>query len=138
MSYDASGPLQAALYQHLSADPALSAQIGTALYDQVPAGTLPGTYVTLGPENARIRRDASGQIAVHDITISVYTDAGGFQGAKEVAATISTRLQDGDLALSNGRLLALDFTNARARLLRNGALRRIDLRFRARIDTQTP
>ena len=52
MSYGVSAALQAAVYQHLAADVALSTLVGTAIYDAVPAGTGQGTLVAhiLGPD----------------------------------------------------------------------------------------
>lgn len=134
MSYATASALQAAIYQHLSDDPTLQALVGSAIFDQAPAGSLPETYVTLGVETARQVRDSSGQATRHDFTISVTTDARGFQGIKDVAGAVTDALQDAPLNLSNGRLSALDFRRATARRIGNGALRQIDLRFRARVD----
>lgn len=135
MSYAAAAALQAAIYQRLTSDAALSALVGGAIYDAVPAGTLPETYVTLGPEDVRDRSDASGGGAWHNLTISVLTVNAGFQRAKDVAAAISDALAGPDLTLGRGRLAGLNFYRARAR--RDGALRRIDLNFRARVDDAT-
>lgn len=134
MSYATASALQAAVYQHLLSDAALQALVGTAIYDQVPAGTLPSTYVSLGPETARQMRDSSGRATRHDFTISVTTDASGFQSIKDVAGAVTETLQDAPLELSLGRLSSLDFLRATARRVRSGALRQIDLRFRARVD----
>jgi hypothetical protein len=134
MSYAPASALQAAVYQRLRGDTAISAAVGAAIYDQVPAGTLPGTYVTLGPETAQTRRDSSGQSTRHDFTISVHTDAGGFQGIKSLAGAITEALQDAPLDLAQGRITALEFRRARARRLGNGALRQIDLWFRAQVE----
>lgn len=134
MSYASSGPLQAAVYQRLMADASVAASVGGAIYDQVPAGTLPGTYLTLGPELALSRQDASGLATQFDFTVSVHTDASGFQSIKAVAGAVTDALQDAPLTLSQGRLVGLVFRRARARLLRNGALRQIDLWFRATVE----
>lgn len=132
MSYAASAALQAAIYQRLASDAALAVLVGAAIYDAVPAGTLPDTYVTLGPEEVRDRSDGMGGGAWHLVTISVLTANAGFQRAKDVAALISDALAGAELTLGRGRLVALHFYRARAR--RDGALRRIDLTFRARVD----
>lgn len=134
MSYAISVALQAALYHRLATDPLLSSLVGTAIYDQVPAGTLPGTYVTLGPETAVQTGDSSGRSMRHDFIVSVTTDASGFQTIKDVAGAVADALQDAALDLPQGQVSLLDFRRARARRLANGALRQIDLRFRARID----
>jgi len=134
MSYGVSSALQAAIYQHLVNDVALTALIGGAIYDALPPGTLPATYVTLGPEDVRPGSDNSGVGAWHRVIISVVTDGAGFQAAKDVAAAISDALQDANLTLTRGRLTGLHFYRARARREGTGNLRRIDLTFRARVD----
>ena len=45
MTYALSGALQAAVYDLLQSDPGLTALIGDAVYDAVPGGSLPETYV---------------------------------------------------------------------------------------------
>ena len=55
--------------------------------------------------------------------------------AKAVAAAISDTLVDADLTLSRGRLVGLWFERATARRSGTaGSARRIDLRFRARVE----
>jgi Ni,Fe-hydrogenase maturation factor len=131
MSYAVAAALQAAVYQRLTADAALS---GTAIYDAVPPGTGPGTFVTIGPEDVRDRSDKSGHGAEHRLVISVVSDAAGFQEAKVVAAAVSEALVDAELVLARGRLIGLGFLRAVARRTENGTGRRIDLTFRARVE----
>ena len=134
MSYGVSAALQAAVYQHLLADAAVAGLVGTAVYDALPAGTLPSTYVSLGPEVVRDRSDKTGAGAEHEVTVSVVTDAAGDQGAKAVAGAVSDALVDADLVLSRGSLVGLWFVKAVARSDGTSGLRRIDLKFRARVD----
>ena len=134
MSYAVSAALQAAVYQALQADPVLEALVGEAIYDAVPPGTVTGTYVSLGPEDALDASDKTGAGATHDFVISVITDEAGFQAAKEVAAAISDVLVDAPLVLSRGALVGLWFLKARARRVETGEARRIDLTFRARVE----
>ncbi|WP_322865509.1 DUF3168 domain-containing protein [Aquicoccus sp. G2-2] len=133
MSYGVSAALQAAVYQALTGDAALVGLVGNAIYDALPTGTLPATYVTLGPESVREKSDKTGQGALHTIIISVVTDTAGFQAAKAVAAAVSDTLAGGDLSLVRGKLIYLNFDRALARLEGTGTQRRIDLRFRARV-----
>ena len=132
MSYAVAGALQAAVYQHLRADGALTALVGAAVYDAVPPGPLAGTYVSLGPEDVADASDKTGAGAVHDFVISVITDAAGFATAK--AAAVSDALVGADLALSRGRLVGLWFLRAKARRVEKADARRIDLVFRARVE----
>ncbi len=134
MSYAAASALQEAIYQALVNDAAVAAITNGAIYDAVPAGQLPPVYVTLGPEQVRERGDVSGGGAEHRIELSVVSDGAGFGQAKSVATAISDALHAADLTLSRGRLVFLNFERAVAK--RDGAanLRRIDLRFLARVE----
>lgn len=133
MSYAVSVALQAAVYQALSGDSALGAIVGNAVYDAVPAGSLPALYVRLGSEVAVDASDVSGAGAVHRITVSVITTSPGFAEAKAAAAAVSDVLHDADLALTRGRLISLRFERASARRIDSVSARQIDLRFRARV-----
>lgn len=134
MSYGVGGALQAAVYQRLQADSALSALVSGAVYDSVPPGPVTGTYVSLGPEDVRDASDQVGRGAVHEFTVSVVTDQAGFQGAKAVAAAVSDTLTGASLSLTRGRLVGLWFLAARARRVEKADVRRIDLTFRARVE----
>ena len=134
MSYGTSAALQTAVYQALVADTALQALVGTAIYDAPPAGVLPSTYVTLGEEDASDASTQTGSGALHDITVTVNSDAAGFATAKAVAAAISDVLDGAVLTLTRGHLVGLWFRRARARRVGVGDQRRIDLRFRARTE----
>lgn len=134
MSYAAGAALQAAVFTRLSTDAALVALVGAAIHDAMPPGPVSGTYVSLGPETVRDAADGSGPGAWHEFTVSVLSDAAGFQRVKEVAAAVSDALLAGpDLALTRGHLVGLWFLRARARRIETGGLRRLDLTFRARV-----
>ncbi|MGF6860060.1 hypothetical protein ABIE69_000615 [Rhodobacteraceae bacterium MBR-64] len=134
MSYAAAAALQAAIYQRLMADTALEALVAGAVFDAVPAGVVPALYVALGPEDVREAADKTGGGAEHRFTVSVVSDAAGFQGAKAAAAAVSDALVGAELILARGRLVGLWFMRAVARRQAGGAVRRIDLTFRARVE----
>jgi hypothetical protein len=134
MSYGVSAALQAAIFSHLQADVALTALVGSAIYDNAPSGSLPDTYVSLGPEDVRDRSDKTGFGALHLITISVISEAAGFNTAKLVGAAVSDALQGATLTLTRGVLCYINFDRATARRVGTGETRRIDLRFSARVD----
>ncbi|XDA96557.1 DUF3168 domain-containing protein [Sulfitobacter sp. LCG007] len=134
MTYALSGVLQSAVYAVLTSDPTLTGLVGNAIYDAVPSGTLPGTYVLLGPEQVRDASDKSGSGALHRLTIAVVTSQPGFATAKAAAAAISDALHDADMALSRGRLVYLHFDRAQARRILGGAGREVLLTFRARVE----
>lgn len=134
MSYGMSAALQGAVWSALSADATLAGLVGDAIFDAAPTGAVPATYVALGPERVRDGSTADGGGAVHDFTVSVVTEAAGFQAAKAAAAAVSDVLTGGTLSLSRGRVVGLWFLRARAERSESGALRRIDLTFRARLE----
>ncbi|QPM89924.1 DUF3168 domain-containing protein [Pseudooceanicola algae] len=134
MSYSVAAALQAAIYQQIAGNVSVAALVGSDIFDAPPTGTPPATYVTLGPESVRDRSDKTGNGARHDLTVSVVSDAAGFQTAKEVAAAVNDALDQPLPALSRGVLISLTFLKARAKLTDSGALRRIDLSFRALVE----
>lgn len=133
MSYGVSAALQAAVFQALAGDAVLTGLVGSAIYDAAPPGIVSGTYVSLGPEEVLDASDATGHGAVHQITVSVVTDAAGFAQAKQAAAAVSDALVDASLTLSRGVLVALNFHRAVAKRVQDADVRRIDLIFRARV-----
>ena len=134
MSYAVAAALQEAIYGRIANDPGVQALVGSAVYDAPPAGTLPSTWVLVGEEEVRGRSDVTAEGALHDLVISVLSDAAGFATAKAVAVAISDALAGPEPALSRGRIAALDFRSARARRGRSPGARRIDLWYRARVE----
>ena len=129
MSYAAAPALQQAVFLHLTNWPALA---GVAIYDAVPPNVT-GTFVLIGPEEARDQSDKTGAGAEHQMVISVITDATGFLSIKTIAADISDALINAALTLSQGQLISFLFLRASARRIEEGETRRIDLTFRARV-----
>lgn len=129
MSYGVAAALQAAVYQRLA-----GVLGGVALHDAIPPGGGTGTYVLLGPEEVTDRSDKTGRGAEHRFVVSVISDAEGFQAAKGIAADVSDALVDAALVLARGRLVGLGFVKAVAKRRDAGAVRRIDLTFRARVE----
>lgn len=131
MTYALSEALQGAVYDLLQNDAGLTALVGDAVYDALPAGSLPETYVRLGSEKVVDASDRSGAAAQHRFDVSVITSAPGFAQAKAVAAAICDALRDATPALSRGRVVDLYFYAASARRVDGAATRQIDLQFRA-------
>ncbi|ATQ54408.1 MULTISPECIES: DUF3168 domain-containing protein [Paracoccus] len=137
MSYAATAALQAAVYQVLREDDALHALVGDAIYDAMPVAAPAGTYVSLGPEEVRDAGDMTAAGSQHDFVVSVLSgsdDANGFSAVKAAAVAVSDALETARIGLARGRLAGLWFLRAKARRAENGAGRRVDLTFRARID----
>lgn len=129
MSYAAAAALQSAIFERLTTFPALA---GVAVYDAVPPNAT-GTFVLIGPEEARDQSDRTSAGADHQLVISVITDATGFLTIKTIAADISDALIGAPLTLTRGLLVQLLFLRASARRISEGETRRIDLSFRARV-----
>lgn len=136
MTYALSAALQKSLYQRLTNDATLATMVGTAIYDAVPVGALPETFVSLGSEQVRDASDQTGSGAVHRIDISVRTQKPGYAGAKAIAVAISDALHNADLSLERGRLVYLRFLRAEARRVDQSAGREIRMQFSARVDDQ--
>jgi hypothetical protein len=134
MSYATAAALQTALFQHLATDIALQGALDGAIYDAVPPATPPATYVLLGTEEATDRSDQLASAVEYRLTISVVTNATGFLPCKTIAALICDRLAQPLPALARGHLVGLWFDRAEARKVASGRIRRVDLRFRARLD----
>jgi hypothetical protein len=134
MSYAHAPALQAAVYGLLATDPALAVLID-GVHDAPPPGTPQGTYVVLGEDEALDRGDITGPGAEHRLTVAVVSDAAGFLTAKQAAARISDLMVAAAPVLDGARVVAIWFQDARARRLAGGTIRRIDLRFRIRIET---
>ncbi len=133
MTYALAAALQQAVYQQLSGDAALAAEVGPAIYDMVPAGPVPALYVMLGAETVLDRSDVSGGGALHRFTVTVVAEATGFSAAKRAAAAISDALVEAPLVLARGHLVGLWFDRATAARQANGD-RSIALRFSARLE----
>ncbi len=133
MSYGVSAALQTAVFQALSNDLTLQGLVGDAIYDAAPTGLVSALYISLGPEDVTDASDKTGYGAYHEFSVSVVADTAGFLLAKEAAVAISDILVDADFALSRGKLVFLTFLSARARHAQDSDVRRIDLRFRARV-----
>lgn len=136
MSYGMAGALQAAIYDTLINDEIVEALVGGAVYDAVPAGQLPQTYVSLGREIVQDASDKTGSGAVHNFDISIITTQPGFTVAKAVAAAVSDALRDADLALSRGRVVYLRFISAKALRVDGNVGREVRMRFRARLEDE--
>lgn len=134
MSYGAALALQEAVFAALSSDATVASEVGGAIYDAIPAGVLPQTYVVLGPEEARPRGDVGATGAAHMFMISVVTAQPGFATAKRAAVAISDALDGVSLPLSRGVISDLRLIKARAARTDGGTTRQIDLRFLAHVD----
>lgn len=133
MSFGTAAALQAAVFALLDADTALGALV-TGVHDEVPSGPVSGTYVTLGAGEVRDISDATGGIGDHRFVVSIISDAEGFAAVKAAAAAVTDALAGAAPVLTRGRVVCLSFQRARARRVRAGQVRRIDLTFGAIVE----
>lgn len=133
MTYAVASALQTAVYQTLAADTDITALVGSDIYDDLPPGTPPDTYISLGPETAQEASDISGDGAKHEFTISVVTDNGGFQTVKDIGGAVCDALINAELILARGYLVGLWFKQAKAARSDNATSRRVDLTFQAQV-----
>lgn len=131
MSYAMASVLQKAVFGVLSVDSSVQALSGGAVYDALPEGAVPGLFVLVGEEEVRDRSTQTGAMAAHRLVVSVVSEASGFRAAKDLAAAVSDALSGTAPVLDRGRIVNLSFLRARARRVRAGQTRRIDLTFRA-------
>jgi len=136
MTYAVAAALQKAVYEALSNDTEISGLVGGAIFDAVPSGLLPETFISLGSEQVRDASDGTGNGAVHRLDVQVRTQNPGFATAKALAVAVSDALHNADLALERGRLVYLRFLRAEARRVDQSAGREIRMQFSARVDDE--
>lgn len=136
MSYALSSALQASVYQALTDDVGLFAIVGDAIYDALPVGVVPPIYVSIGPETVVDASDSTGVGAVHRFTVSVVSDTPAFLAVKAAAGLVSDVLHGANLTLSRGYLVLMTFERATAARIDGASGRRIDLRFKARVEDE--
>lgn len=131
MSYQAAAALQGAIFDQLSGFAGLA---GVRIVDAMQPGAPSGSFILIGPEVVVDQSDKSGSGAEHRFEVAVISNAAGFLTAKGIAGAVSQALVDAPLTLAAGHLVSINFTRAVARRLDQGAVRRIDMSFRARIE----
>lgn len=130
MTYALAAPLQTAVYDRLTGDPALA---GVPVFDAAPDGAIGAVHVVLGAEDVRDRSDKTGRAAQHRFVLTVAGDGGGFHALKETAAAVEAALGE-ELVLGRGRVALMRFERAVARRDRDGTRRRVEMTFRALLD----
>ena len=137
MTYALAWPLQEAIFQALCHDQTCATFFEHRVFDAPPPligdAAPEGLYLTLGDEEAIDWSTAGGAGAEHLVTLSVHAPRRGFSEAKQAAAAVSEALLAG-LAPVRGTVANIRFVDARTAREENDALRRIDMRFRIRIE----
>lgn len=136
MTYAFAQGLQAAVFGLLAADDAVTAAVGARLWDAPPRGDegAAGPWISLGEETVA-PWGARGLVgALHELEIGVHGPEDGFAAVKAAAAAVAAALEGASPVLAGGRVASAEFVGAKARKVAGG--RRIDLRFRFRIEAQ--
>lgn len=137
MTYALSLALQKAVYDHLSAHATLTGLVGSDIYDApmpLDPEIEPPDYVTLGAEQAKDRSSKTSDGGLHDLKVTVHSNAHGFSRSKEIASAICDALLDASLTLERGRMIYLRFLKAKADAAGAPARRTIELTFRAFVE----
>jgi len=138
MTYALAWPLQQSVFQLLAADPQVGALAGTRIYDSPPQASglsgLEEIYIALGDERAEDWSTADGAGAVHVLTISIVAPRAGFAEAKQLAGAVSDAMLSATLAPVRGRVVTVNFIDARTlRAVRDNILQ-IEMRFRLALE----
>ncbi|MEM6971926.1 MAG: DUF3168 domain-containing protein [Pseudomonadota bacterium] len=138
MTYALALPLQQAVFQHLSADPGVTALAAGRVFDAPPQlsgdAEAEAAYAVIGDESVQDWSSADTAGAAHTLGISVFATERSFIEAKRLAGAVSDALIGVHPAMSRGRIVTMRFLSARTRREQQGRVRRIDLRFRALIE----
>ena len=87
MTYALSEPIQAAIFDRLVNDVAVSNLVGAHIFDApivLDGVDRPADYVTIGAETVRNRSSKTSHGALHDLSIVVHSNSDGFQSSKLV------------------------------------------------------
>lgn len=99
--------LQGAIINRLKADPAVTALVGTRIFDSVPASAL-FPYISYGPSDA-LQTDADCINGIDiDVQIDVWSRSPGFPEAKKINGAVRNALHDVDLVLATNGLVFLE------------------------------
>ncbi|MEM8979397.1 MAG: DUF3168 domain-containing protein [Pseudomonadota bacterium] len=138
MSYGPAPDLQQAIYAALTGDAELTSLSGGAVFDAMPEGKPEDCFILIGDEEVRDRSDVSGFGADFLVAISVIGPSDGFLKIKQIAARVSDLLLNFNPSLARGCIGFSHLDRVRARRSTPQTHRRVDLRFRMRVDDITP
>jgi len=127
---DAISSLRQALYQHLTADAAITSLIAGRVYDEPPrAPTFP--FLTLGEVRLSDASTGSGPMSEQALTLHLFSQQGGLAEAQAVTGALIACLDDVSLTLAGHALVNLRFTLADLRRESDGRSYHAIVRFRA-------
>jgi hypothetical protein len=131
MAEIASWALQRAVYLALTDSPGLTALLGGArIYDDAPQSA-PYPFITLGQSVMRDWSTGTEDGAEHELTLHVWSRAGGKRQVQEIIEAIKAALHDKPLSLEDHYLVNLRYEFSEARLDPDGDTFHGIVRYRA-------
>jgi len=129
--------LQAALFDHLRADPALSAELGgPRIYDAPPhaqSGEAPPPYITIGDEAVTAFDTKTEQGTAHEVTFTIWSAHRGFSQVKAIQSALADALDTAPM-LPDAHIADLRFVSSTTSRERRTRLRRADCIYRALVE----
>ena len=120
MAEIASWALQRGVYQALTGSPHLTALLGGArIYDDAPQSA-PYPFITLGQSVMRDWSTGTEDGAEHELTLHVWSRAGGKKQVQEIMESVKAVLHDKPLLLEDHYLINLRYGFSEARLDSDG------------------
>ena len=131
MAEIASWALQRGVYQALTGSPHLTALLGGArIYDDAPQSA-PYPFITLGQSVLRDWSTGTEDGAEHELTLHVWSRAGGKKQVQEIIESVKAVLHDKPLLLEDHHLINLRYGFSEARLDPDGDTFHGIVRYRA-------
>jgi hypothetical protein len=131
MTQIASWALQRSIYQALASSSPLTALLGGArIYDDAPQSA-PYPFITMGQSVMRDWSTGTEDGAEHELTLHVWSRAGGRKEVQALMEAIKTALHDKPLALEDHHLINLRHVFSDARLDPDGDTFHGIVRYRA-------
>ncbi|MBM3543985.1 MAG: DUF3168 domain-containing protein [Alphaproteobacteria bacterium] len=131
MTEVASWALQRGVYQALAGSPGLTTLLGGArIYDDAPQSA-PYPFITLGQSVMRDWSTGTEDGAEHELTLHVWSRAGGKRQVQEITEAIKQALHDKPLMLEDHYLINLRHIFSEARLDPDGDTFHGIVRYRA-------
>ena len=121
--------VQAFIYDRLSGDAALTALVGTAIYDTAPTDSPPDISVLIGAEEVLDASDKTGSADLHRAEIEIIARTSGFAAAKDVALAVRKSLDNASGIAGSGSITRVQFRRAQSLRDTTDGLRRVRMRF---------
>jgi hypothetical protein len=132
MSNDAGWSLQQGIYSALTGSTAVTAHVGTRIYDHVPQGTasIPKPFLVLGEDTQADWSTKSFDGQESTITLHAFSEYRGKKEVKQIADAMYQRLHNGTFSVSGQTLVLCQFEFADSFMESDGVTRHLVQRYR--------